>query len=149
MSAMQPNIHINGLAIFASVVASFVIGSLWYGPLFGKTWAQAMGFPTGTKPPTSEIIKGSIINLVGAVLMAYVLAHEVTIWRPSTWNVGQDQGPAVYGFMAAFFAWMGFVVPILLNGVAFEHKSWRIFWIGAAYQFISMQTMGMILSHWT
>ena len=79
---------------------------------------------------------------------SYVLAHEVVVWRPSTWNAGADAAPAVYGFFAAFFVWLGFIVPILLNGVAFERKSWKVFGIGAGYQALSLVAMAMILSFW-
>jgi hypothetical protein len=34
--SMQPDIHLNYLAILAAVVAYVAIGSMWYGPLFGK-----------------------------------------------------------------------------------------------------------------
>lgn len=146
---MHPTIHLNWGAIAVSVVASFALGSIWYGPLFGKIWAKAMGFGGDMKPTGAEIAKGSILNVVGAFLMAFVLAHDVAIWRPSTWNaLGTDDAPQVYGFFAGFFVWLGYIVPMLLNGVAFERKSWKVFGIGAAYQFLSLQIMGMILSYW-
>ena len=145
---MQPDIHLNPLAILASVVASFAIGGIWYGPLFGKVWARAMGFTDDRKPTGAEIAKGSVINIVGTLMMAFVLAHDVAVWRPSTWNLSPDQKPAVYGFLAGFFIWFGFVVPVLLNGVAFERKSWKVFGIAASYQFLSLQAMGMILAFW-
>jgi hypothetical protein len=146
---MQPNIQLNWLAIIVSVVASFAMGSVWYGALFRKAWARAMEFPDDKRPAGSEIAKGSAINVVGTLLTAFVLAHEVLVWRPSAWNVGSpDASPAVYGFFAAFFVWLGFIVPVLLNGVAFERKSWKVFAINAGFQFISLLAMGMILSFW-
>nr|MDQ2970707.1 DUF1761 domain-containing protein [Acidobacteriota bacterium] len=42
----------------------------------------------------------------------------------------------------------GFQVPVLLNAVAFERKSWKLFFINAAYLFVSLQIIAMILSHW-
>jgi hypothetical protein len=146
---MHPTIHLNWLAILASVLASFALGSIWYGPLFGKVWSKAMGFAGDAKPTGAEIAKGSVLNVIGAFLMAFVLAHDVAIWRPSTWNaLGTDDAAHVYGFFAGLFVWLGYIVPMLLNGVAFERKSWKVFGIGAAYQFLSLQIMGMILSYW-
>jgi hypothetical protein len=138
---------LNWPAVLVSVVASFAIGSLWYGPLFGKVWANAMGFGD-MKPTGAEIAKGSLLNLLGTLLMAFVLAHDVAAWRPSTWKAGADNPAHLYGFFAGFFVWLGFVVPILLNGVAFERKSWKVFGIAAGFQFLSLQTMGMILAFW-
>ena len=79
-------------------------------------------------------------------LTSYVLAHNVAVWQ--TWGSGSDQAPWVYGFYAGFFTWLGFILPILLNSVAFERKSWTAFGIQLGYQFISLQIMGMILSYW-
>ncbi len=145
---MQPNIHLNWLAILVSVVASFALGGIWYGPLFGKMWQRALGFTEGQKPSGAEIAKGSVINIIGLTLMAFVMSYDVQVWRPSSWNAGADAPPHIYGFFAGFFIWVGFVVPILLNGPAFERKPWKVFFIAASYQFLSLQGMAQILSHW-
>ncbi len=145
---MQPSIHLNWLAILVSVVASFLVGGLWYGPIFGRAWKREMGVPEDAKPAGGEIGKSLGLNFLGTLLTAFVLAHGVLGWRPSAWNAGPDAAPAVYGFCAAFFAWLGFVVPVLLNGVAFEKKSWRLFFINAGFQFVSLQILGMILTFW-
>ncbi|MBI3725061.1 DUF1761 domain-containing protein [bacterium] len=138
---------LNWLAILVSVVASFAIGSIWYGPLFGKTWAKSMGFEN--PPSGSEIAKGSALNVLGTFLIAFVLAFEIGLFRPSAWNHEvPDAAPHVYGFIYGFLTWLGFVVPVLLNGVAFERKSWKAFTIGAVFQLISLQVMAMILAYW-
>jgi hypothetical protein len=144
---MSPDIHVNWLAVVVSVVVSFAFGGLWYGPLFGKTWRRVMHM-TET-PPGSEIAMAFALNIVGLFLMAFVLTFDVQIWKPSTWGTaGADQSPAVYGFFAGFFVWLGYIVPMLLNGVAFERKPWAAFFIQAGYQLVSLQILGMILSYW-
>ena len=145
---MHPLIHLNWLAIIVAVIASFLLGGLWYGPLFGKAWRKEMGVPEGVKPSGAEMTKPIVLNIIGTFLTAFVLAHEVQVWRPSSWNAGTDVSPAVYGFFGGFFPWLGFQVPVLLNAVAFERKSWKLFFINAAYLFISLQLIGMILSYW-
>ncbi len=132
---MHPEIHLNWIAIIVSVVASFVVGGLWYGPLFGSAWKKEMGVPPDAKPAPGEMGRSLGINIIGTFLTAYVLAHEVSVWRPSAWNAG-------------FFTWLGFAVPVLLNGVSFEKKSWKLFSINAAFLFVSFQIIAMILSFW-
>jgi hypothetical protein len=134
-------------ALLVSVVVSFAFGSVWYGPIWSKTWQRAMGFEAN-KPTGAEIAKGSVINVVGTFLTAFVLAHEVGVWRPSAWNAGPDGAAAVYGFFAGLFTWLGFAVPVALNSVAFERKSWKVFGITTGYAFISYQIIAMILSFW-
>jgi hypothetical protein len=143
---MDPKLPIHYLAIVAAAVASFVIGGLWYGPLFGKAWKKAQGIPEGARP--TGMGKALALNFVGIVLMAYVMAHSVAVWHASAWGLGPDKPPYVYGFFGGFFNWLGFIVPMLLNSVAFEGKSWTVFGINAAYQFVSLQAIGMILSYW-
>ncbi|MGE0772507.1 MAG: DUF1761 domain-containing protein [Cyclobacteriaceae bacterium] len=58
-------IQINYAAIAVVVVATFILGFLWYTPLFGKAWAKEMGFDTSKKPKTSEMVRGMIIMVVG------------------------------------------------------------------------------------
>jgi hypothetical protein len=39
-------------------------------------------------------------------------------------------------------------VPLLLGGVAWEKKSWKLFWINASYYFVMLQVVAMILAYW-
>jgi len=48
---MDPSVafqHINWLAVVAAAASTFVIGGLWYGPVFGKTWMRLTGIAKGT-----------------------------------------------------------------------------------------------------
>jgi hypothetical protein len=143
---MDPNITVKPLAVVAAFAASFVIGGLWYGPILGKAWKRAMGIPEDAKP--AGMGKALALNAFGILLMAFVTAHDVAVWRPSSWGLGPDKPSYVYGFFAGFFLWLGFVIPMLLNSVAFENKNWKVFGINAAYQFVSLQAMGQILAGW-
>jgi hypothetical protein len=143
---MDPKVHINFLAIGVAAVASWVLGGLWYGPLFGKAWKRGMGVPEDAKP--TGMGKALAINAFGILLMAFGVAHEITMWRPSVWGLAPDKAPHVYGLIAGVLLWLCFVIPILLNSVAFEGKSWKVFAINAAYQIASMLVMGMILAYW-
>lgn len=145
---MQPDIVLNPLAIGAATLACFALGSLWYGPLFGKAWARLAGFAEGWKPSGAQMARSLLLNLLGTLVMAFVLAHDVGVWRPSAWRLGPDGPSAVYGFFAGFFVWLGYVAPILLQGVAYEGKPWRLFGINAGYQFVALQAMAMILAFW-
>jgi hypothetical protein len=147
---VMPNIHINWFAILAAVVAGMVIGFVWFGPLFGKVWAREMKFPPDYRPTSAVMIKATVLQLIGTFLTVYVLAHSEEIWRPfSTWGLGATDGPGwMFGVMCAFFTWLGFYVPQLLGGVAWENKSWKLFSINAAGNFITLLAQGLILATW-
>ena len=40
---MEVELHLNLTAVLVAAVAAFVLGGIWYGPLFGKTWQAHVG----------------------------------------------------------------------------------------------------------
>ncbi|EKO61462.1 PF08570 family protein [Leptospira kirschneri str. H2] len=145
---MHPELHINYLAVLAAVITNFILGSVWYGPLLGKTWIKEMGLPSNFQPNQKEMFRSMGLMIVGSILTAYVLFYTTNVWRASSWKAGEDQAAWVYGFYSGIYTWLGFYVPLLLNSVAFENKSWKLFAINAGYNFISLQAVAMILSYW-
>ena len=121
-------------AILVAVVANFFVGYIWYSVLFGKTWATEMGMDMSVKPPASVMIKGMVMMVIGNFLMAYVFAHNTAAW---SFVPGIDQmSPAASIANAVVFTWLGFYVPTDLNVVAWENKSWKLFFINSAYHFV-------------
>ncbi len=145
---MQPQIHINYLAVLAAMLSNIVLGFLWYGPILGKAWQKEMALPPDFKPNPKLMARAMTLMVIGAFLTAYVLAHSVQVWRASVWGAGEDAPNAVYGFYAGFFTWIGFYVPVLFGGVSWENKSWKLFAINASYYFVALQAAGMILAFW-
>lgn len=41
---MEPNIQIHYLAVGLAVLASFLVGFIWYSFLFSKSWQKEMGY---------------------------------------------------------------------------------------------------------
>ncbi|MGJ4786792.1 DUF1761 domain-containing protein [Leptospira koniambonensis] len=144
---MLPVIPISYLAILVGVLANVVIGFLWFGPIFGKVWAKEMGYEN-MEPDTKAMIKSMVIMIIGSFLTAFVLTHSLFVWKPSSWNLPGD-GPAwKYGAYAAFYTWLGFYIPMLLGSVAWESKSWKLFFINAGYNLVSLAAIGQILAVW-
>jgi hypothetical protein len=142
----MPTIEINYVAILIAVVANFFLGFLWYTPLFGKAWAKEMGFDMTQKPPKGTMAKGMIIMIIGNFLMAYVFAHNIAVWNPVTWGLpAGPSSPAALAFSAAFFTWLGFFVPQDLNRIAWEMKSWKLFFINTGYHLLSLIVVALIL----
>src|SRR3954471_8513398 len=106
---MEPNIHINMTAVLVAVVANFIFGAIWYMPLFGKAWAKEMKMdPNSPKPPSSVMIRGMVIMVIGSFLMTYVFAHNIAAWNPVTWGQAASATPPMSNaWMAAFFTWVG------------------------------------------
>lgn len=138
-------VPINYLAVFVAAIVSMVIGSIWYGPLLGKTWMKEIGM----KPQKmTDKVKKQMMNqyslmFVGSLVMAWVLAHAV-IFSNTYLHMEGVWG----GAMSGFFNWLGFVAPVTLSAVLFEGKSWKMWLINNGYYLITLVAMGKILAMW-
>lgn len=142
------NIHINYLAIGIAVIAHFVLGFIWYTPLFGKAWAKEMGFDMTQPPPKGAMLKGMVFMLIGNFFMAFVFAHNMAVWNPVTWGLPPSEVSAsMNALQAAMFTWLGFFLPVDIGVVTWEMKSWKLFWINTGYHFASLLLVAMILAH--
>ena len=74
------SIHINYVAILVAVVANFILGFLWYTPLFGKLWAKELGLDTTIPPQQNEMIRGMAFMVIGNFFLAWVLANNMAAW---------------------------------------------------------------------
>ncbi|HSR41197.1 MAG TPA: DUF1761 domain-containing protein, partial [Longimicrobiales bacterium] len=62
---------INWLAVVVAAVSTFILGGLWYGPLFGKTWMAASGM-------TEEKAKqGNMAMIFGVSFLLQLVAAAV------------------------------------------------------------------------
>jgi hypothetical protein len=129
---------INYLAVIVAALSSFMVGWIWYGPLFGKAWMKLHGF---TKEDLNE---GSmsfplimLVNYIATALAA--LAIAMFIGPEATAGFG-----IFAGLMIAIF-WIG---TSRLNDVLYERKPWGLFFINLGYNTIIYIIMGAILGSW-
>ena len=142
---MTPEVPVNYLAVIASAISNMVVGTLWFGPLFGKQWIAMMGFTKEQieKAKTAGMQKTYAMAAVGALLMAYVMSHTLTF--ASTYM--QVSGPSAGG-STGFWMWLGFAVPITMSSVLWEGKSWKLWGLTSGYYLVSLIIMGLILASW-
>lgn len=136
--------QINYIAILVAVIANFFLGFIWYTPLFGKAWARENNFDTSRKATGGEMARGMIMNVIGNFLLAYVFAHNIAAWSfvPDMENTSA----ASTIVSSAIFTWLGFFVPVDLNAVAWERKSWKLFSINSGYHLASLFVAATILT---
>ncbi len=134
--------NINYWALLVSIVVSVPLGMLWYGPLFGKPWMKLSGITMPeVKPSMSVMIKPVIISLIGALFLAFSIANSISIGK----TLYHLSGLTV-GLQVAFFNWLGYVVPVNLSFVAWEGKSWKLFFIHTGYWLVLLGIMGLIFT---
>ncbi|HXR86532.1 MAG TPA: DUF1761 domain-containing protein [Stellaceae bacterium] len=134
---MQP-VPINLWALLAAIVASFVVGGIWYSPLlFMRPWLAMAGVDKARFD--AGLPKALIGDLIGSLILAFVLVHAIV------YAGANDLGS---GLFVTFWNWLGFVAVVLLGSVTYEHKPWRYYAINAGYRFVAMMVMGAILTLW-
>ena len=130
---MCPITHFSYIALAAALVASFIFGYVWYGPLFGKTWAQLMGMNIENckdkKPPLSSML----LTLLGTAFTTFAVAYLLSISKPFC------------NFSFAAIVWLGFYVPLLFSTIAWEGKPWKLFALNAAFYFLNIELITSIL----
>ena len=138
------SIHINYVAILVAVVANFILGFLWYTPLFGKLWAKELGLDTTQPPQQNEMIRGMAFMVIGSFFLAWVLAHNMAAW--SFVPEMKDSSMTRTVFSTAIFTWLGFFLPVELSRVAWERRSWTFFFINAGYHLASVFVIALVLT---
>jgi hypothetical protein len=135
------DILINMWAVLGATLANMVIGTLWYGPVFGRQWKKLMGFTTESmKAMKMSPIIAMLGMLVLAFIMNYVLAHAVLFGSTYTATFG-----SVGGMTAAFWYWLGFAVPLTSGVYLWEGKSWKLWVFNASYYLVTLLVAGAIL----
>jgi hypothetical protein len=134
---------INYVAVLVATVATFFVGYVWYTPLFGKAWARENKIDTSGGATSGQLAKGLIMNIIGCFLMAYVFAHNNAAWTFVPGMAEMSSGATIAN--AAIFTWLGFYVPVDMNAVAWEGKSWKLFFINTGYHLTMLIVAATIL----
>ena len=135
--------EINLWSVLVSAIASMVIGSIWYGPLFGKKFMSAMGMDQWSPEKQAEMKKAMMLKylwqFIASLVMFFVLASLIV------WNV-PTQG-AKSGMVMAFWLWLGFVVPIKFGDSLWGGKM-TLFWLSIFNMLITLLVGGAIIGAW-
>lgn len=102
------------MAIAVAAVAQFIVGGIWYMPLFGKMWGQIHGFDKYSPEVQKEMMKGMTPLLVMQFVLALVTSAVFGILvaylaLPLDWNL----------YCLAALMWLGFVAPSQVSLVIF------------------------------
>jgi hypothetical protein len=126
----------NWMAVIAATVAGFVIGGLWYGPLFGRAWERAAGM-------SPEALAGrNMARVFGVSFVLLLIAAAVLALF-----IGPEQ-PIAFGLMAGAAAGAGWVAPAFGVVYLFEARPLRQWLVNAGYFVLTLAVMGGILAAW-
>jgi hypothetical protein len=133
---------INWLAVVLCVVASMIIGAVWFGPkTFFPIWWKAIGKSDSDDPSGSSLSMGLTWGLI--IFCSFVQAVFMSLFVNA---MGSMTGGAslASGATAGFLLWLGFVAPSSLTNKLFADrlKAWVL---EAGNHLITFVVMGAII----
>jgi hypothetical protein len=126
--------NLSWIAVVVAALAGFIVGGLWYGPLFGKAWAKEQGLSEeDLKQGNMPLIFGTtfLLSVVSAVFLGHLLAHFGDMSARST-------------MMISVGIALGFVVPAIGTNYLFGRDSMKLFAIDAGYWIAFYAAMGAV-----
>lgn len=108
---------INHLAVLVAAIASFALGSAWYG-IFGRQWLAALGWSEADmhrnfrgRPPLAAMVISFAAQLIMAWMLAGILGH-----------LGPGQITPKNGVISGAAIWFGFVVTTIVTSHSFQKQ---------------------------
>lgn len=126
--------NVNLLAILIAAASGFLVGGIWYGPLFGKAWQAEIGL-SDDQLKNSNMLKiyGTtfLFSLLSAVFLGHLLAHfpDADFRRVMMISTGIA---------------LAFVGPAIGTNYLFGRKSGKLFAIDAGYWLVFYAAMGLV-----
>lgn len=126
--------EVKPLAVVVAALSGFMVGGLWYGPIFGKPWLAATGFTAEQLKrdgsPMRSYLTAFVANLIGAYALAAVL--------------GADVG-TMDGAFAGLFVGLAWVATAFATSYAFENRGMPLLMINAGYQVVALMVTGAVI----
>ena len=127
---------INLWAILVATVLAFALGGLWYGPVFGQAWLNALGKTEADIEPSATPF---VVSFFTSLLTAATLAWLIQALGVMSWN-----GGALVGLATG----IGFIATAMASDTAFCGWGAKLFLIQAGYRVTYAILMGALLGGW-
>lgn len=125
---------INILAAIVAAASSFLLGGLWYGPLFGRTWSRAAGVEESKAGHPAKVFGGAFLfALLAALVFAWWLGPQ-----PALATAVCRGALAGFGLVAASFG---------INYL-FAQRSLKLWLIDGGYHTVQFTLFGLVLGLW-
>ncbi len=127
-------VTINLTSCLVAALSAFVLGGVWYGPVFGSRWQVLVGLKDedlaqGTHP--AKIFAAAfLLTLVQAVILSALIPAEAGV---------------KVGVIYALLAGLGFVVTAFGINYLFSRRPMGLYAIDAGYNLLQFVLMGAII----
>lgn len=137
----MPTVDINLIALLAATAVNMVVGSIWYGPLFAKTWQKLVGL-TDKDLEKADKVTPMVAMVILAFIQAFVLLHFVTY----AGYFYPDYSDVTVGLITGAWSWVGFILPAIAGAYMFAQRRKKLLAIDATYCLVVLLINGVVLS---
>lgn len=125
------------IGVVFAAVASMVVGYVWYGPLFGKSWMTLIGLTKkDIDKAKDKMLRTTLATFVIALITAYFLGLLL---------VAIEANDPLTGGFTGFMVWLGFIATTRLTQYLYENKSAALYQINTGYNLVQFVVMGAVL----
>ena len=134
-------VPINYLAVVVAAAVGFILGWIWYAPLFGKAWRASRGVTEQQAAEGQKHAARTMLVIAVAILfMAWSLAVLAGYLKLGTWMQGAKLGA---------LTWFGFALALgMIEATMAVGRTMVAFCIDAGYWLITAVAMGVVVAVW-
>jgi hypothetical protein len=136
-------IELNWIAVILAALSSMVVGSVWYGPLFGKRWAKLAKVKLSPEIGTAEAISIYVGAFLVSLITAIVLAMSIFV-------AYQFFGGSYLwiSVVTATVLWLGFTAARVQLHDSFEGRPKQLTSLTLAHEWVTFVVMAVIIGVW-
>jgi hypothetical protein len=133
-------VELNWIAILLAAASTMVVGSLWYGPLFGKAWIKLAKVKTdpnfGVKqavPLYGGAFLSSVLTATVIAIFAYIVSQyfEGSFLTASLW--------------VGLVLWAGFTAARVYMHDSFEGRRKKLTLLNVTHELVTIAIMALII----
>lgn len=124
--------------VVVATVLQMLLGMVWYGPLFGKTWMRLVHLPD-RQPTSAEIKRSMTLGTLATFIATYFLAVLLVYIRP----LGVQEA-MVY----TLIFWAAGALPQVLSGIAWENRSVSLLKVNGLYTLLAAEIAAVTIVGW-
>lgn len=147
--------NVSIVPVLIATLINLVLGFVWYSLIFKKCChTEKCGVVKGsngkletTETPVTTACKAPCspyCHWIGAVIVAFLYA-----WIFNALSNRLEAFTTPEGLKLGLGLWLGFILPILLSGFIWEHKSTKWLGVNAGFWLVSSLLVGFFYSYWS
>jgi hypothetical protein len=136
-------IELNWIAVILAALSTMVVGSLWYGPLFGKMWTKLAKVKTDPDFGAAQAVPLYLSAFVGSLITALVIAIAAFIAHDFYGGNFLQVTMLTGGVL-----WLGFTAARIQMHDSFEGRPKALTALTVLHEFVTILVMAVIIGVW-